>query len=189
VRPRNSSVDQPEDSDAEEQTPEAVEEEPDEIDYSDLVAEVEEALERERLHVPEPPVDDPPMLPYDYSKVSDADLQSLHAQFSSFAYRANYLLMRDDRIAHIAKMQADEMARELLVATAKYDDHGKERKVSFIEAEIESTAALKKLRSIQRRHEIFAQAHRRERDSYSKLVESMSRLESMRHNVWERSSR
>lgn len=158
-----------------------------EIDYSDLVEQVEETLKKDRLHVPEPPTDDPPKLPYDYSKVSDDQLHSLHSVFTSFAYRANYLLQRDERIAALAKMKADEIARELLVAIAKYDEKGHEKKVSLLEAEVESSPKIKDLRKIQRKHEIFATAHRQERDSYAKLVESMSRLETMRQNQWDRS--
>lgn len=157
--------------------------------YPDLVAEVEEELRRNRLHVPEPPTEEAPRLPYDYSKLTDSELQSLHTVFSSYAYRASYLLMLHERAAMIAKMHADELHRELLVSIAKYDDKGKERKITVLEAEIESTPLIKRLRRDQRKHEIFAAAHRQERDSYNKLVESMSRLETMRQNEHERSRR
>lgn len=160
-----------------------------ELNYDDLIEQVEEELREKRLHVPPPPQDKAPEIPYDYSRITDAELHSLHAIFSMFAYRANYLLMRDERIAVVTKQAADEMARELLVAAEKYDHKGHEKRVALLEAEIEADPDVKKLRKIQRKHEIFATAHRQERDSYLKLVESMSRLETMRQNEWERSRR
>lgn len=158
------------------------------IDYSDLVSDVEAAVARERLHLPQPPTEDAPILPFDYSQISDGELKALHSTFSAYAYYADFQLMKHERIAAAARQRADEMAVELLAAAAKSDEAGRERKVTFIEAEIEATPAVAGLRVIQRRHEIFAQAHRRERDSYYKLVESMSRLESMRHQEWQRSA-
>lgn len=161
----------------------------DELEYGDLIVQVEQELAEHRLHVPEPPTENPPEIPYDYSRVSDGELRSLHSQFSMFAYRANYLLMRDERIAAVTRQAADDLSREILVLHQKYDEKGKEKRVAVIEAEIEQDENVKKLRKIQRKHEIFATAHRQERDSYNKLVESMSRLESMRQNEWERSRR
>ena len=73
-----------------------------------------------------------------------------------------------------------------LVAAAKYDEKGKEVRVTFLEAEIEDDENVKLWRRRQRKHEAFASALRSERDSYSKLLEGFSRHESMRQDEWQR---
>lgn len=158
-------------------------------DYADLIAEVEAQIASERLHAPEPPTEAAPVLPYDYSRVSDKDIRELHGAFGAFAYYADTRVQLHERIAAHARQQADEIARELLIAVANYDEKGKERRLTQIEAEIESTPAVAELRTIQRRHETLAASHRRERDSYNRTVEFLSRQESMRHNEFLRSQR
>lgn len=159
------------------------------IDYSDLIAEVEAQISRERLHAPEPPTDPAPQLPYDLTSVSDGDLRALHSTFSAYAYYADTRVLRHEAIAMHARQQADDIVRELLLTVANYDDKNHERRMTFITAEVESSPHVVALRGIQRRHEIFAEAARRERDGYHKLVESLSRQESMRHNEWLRAQK
>lgn len=154
--------------------------------YQQLVAEAQEAIRHERLHVPAPPTEQPPEVPWDWTKISDQELQRLHSTFHGFAYYTDYKLSRENRIALMCKQAADEMARELLVAAAKYDEKGKEVRVTFLEAEIEDDENVKLWRRRQRKHEAFASALRSERDSYSKLLEGFSRHESMRQDEWQR---
>lgn len=159
------------------------------IDYSDLIREVEAEISRDRLHVPQPPTDEAPVFPYDVSRVSDKELRDLHHAFSAYAYFADTRVLRHEAIATRARQQADDIVRELLLTVAQYDDKNHERRMTFITAEVESSPHVVALRSIQRRHEIFAEAARRERDGYHKLVEGLSRQESMRQNEWLRAQK
>lgn len=159
------------------------------IDYSDLIAEVEAEIGRERLHTPQPPTEDAPALPYDVSRVSDGELRNLHHAFGAYAYYADTRVLRHEAIAARARQQADDIVRELLLTVAQYDEKNHERRMTFITAEVESKPHVVALRKIQRRHEIFAEAARRERDGYHKLVEMLSRQESMRHNEWLRAQK
>lgn len=159
------------------------------IDYSDLIAEVEAEILRDRLQTPEPPTEAAPVLPYDFSRVADKEIRELHGAFGAFAYFADTRVLRHEAIAARCRQQADDIVRELLLAVAQYDDKNHERRMTFITAEVESSPHALALRSIQRRHEIFAEAARRERDGYHKLVETLSRQESMRHNEWLRAQK
>ncbi len=154
--------------------------------YRELVRIVKGEQRAEHLHYPEPPTEPAPELPYDWNKLSDEQVRSLHSIFSSFAYRVGKLVTEEEQISLRCKQQADEMARELTLAAAKYDDHNKERKVAFIEAEVESSPDVKAWRRRQRRHEANASAFRQQRDGYHKLVEALSRHETMRDNEWVR---
>ena len=69
----------------------------------------------------------------------------------------------------------------------KYDEQNKEKRVATIDAEIEQDKAVKKWRRRQRIHDTYANAYRQERDSYVKVVDTLSRLETMRNNEFERS--
>ena len=160
--------------------------EPDDV-YQRLVADAEEEIRQQRMHIPEPPADAAPEIPWDWTKLSDAELQRLHSTFHGFAYYVDYRYSRESRIALACKQAADEMARELLVAAAKYDEKGKEIRVTFLEAEIEADENVKLWRYRQRRHEAFASALRSEREGYFKLLEGLSRHESMRTDEWQRS--
>lgn len=155
--------------------------------YDDVIASIEEQLQRERLHIPEPPTEAAPELPWDWTRMTDAELQRFHGIFSAYAYRVSYLLAREDRIALHWKAAADELSQKLIVAADKYDEKGKEVKVTFLEAEIANDEHVQRHRRRQRKHEAFASAYRSERDSYMKLVEALSRQETLRHNEWERS--
>lgn len=152
------------------------------IDYSDLIAEVEARIAAERIHVPAPPEGSPVVMPYAIANVSDTELRELHHAFGAYAYYAEYRVQRHEAIAQRARQQADDIVRELLLVVAQYDDRNHERRMTFITAEVESSPHVVALRAIQRRHEVFAEAARRERDSYHKNVEFLSRQESMRHN-------
>lgn len=161
--------------------------EPDKGDPDDLIQLVEDELRRERLTIPEPPAEELPEIPWDWTKVSLEEIQKLHGAYSNAAFYKNFQLQREERLARHYKDQADETHRELLVASAKYDEKGKEKKVTVLEAEIENTDGVKIPRRRQRLHEIYATAARQERDSYNKLVESLSRLHTMRKDEWEMS--
>lgn len=156
-------------------------------DFDELIKHVEEELERERLVVPKPPEEEIPEIPWDWTKISAADLQKLYMFYSNLAYYKSYRLSRDERLALHCKQAADELHRDLLNATDKYDENNKQRTMTLLEAEVESDPEVKKWRRRQRQYETFASAARQERDSYNKIVESMSRVETMRHNEWERS--
>lgn len=164
------------------------------IDDSDLdeaekkLAEyVEQELKDELLHTPQPPETEIPDLPWDWTQLSDAELQKFYGIYSASAYYKNWQAQRDERMAAHWREAANELHNTLLVAADKYDDNGKQKTMTLLEAEIESDENVKKFRRRQRKHETFASAHKRERDSMNKLVESLSRLESMRHQEWERS--
>jgi hypothetical protein len=157
--------------------------EPSDDEYQKLVLDVEQEIAGQRMHTPEPPADAAPELPWDWTKLSDQELQRLYSTFAGFAYYVDYRWARDQRISLLCKLAADEMARALLVGSS----HGKDVKVTILEAEIEQDENVKTWRKRQRRHEIFASAHRSERDSYYKLLEQLSRHESMRMDEWQRS--
>jgi hypothetical protein len=152
--------------------------------YRQLVGDVTEEFKRERVHIPEPPTEVAPQVPWDWTKISDQELQRLHSTFSGFGYYVDYKLARESRIALHCKQIADELGRTLLIAVAK--EHAKSTPVSILEAEVESDENVKLWRRRQRRHDAFASALRSERDSYYKLLEALSRHESMRMDEWQR---
>jgi hypothetical protein len=153
--------------------------------YRKLAAAVDEELQRERVDIPKPPQDDPPELPWRWAEISDQDLQDFHMQYASLAYYKSYRRSREDRIAFHCKEAADQIARALMVDLPKDKDF----KVTVAEATIESDSRVKKWRKLQKRHEQMAHQARQEMESYYKLVEALSRLESMRHNAFERGRR
>lgn len=160
-----------------------------EIDYTDLVRLIETELTAERVHTPEPPVETAPQLPWDWTKMTDGELQKFHGMFSAIAYYKNYVLAREERIGLACKMAADELHNELMIRLPKYDERDKEKRVALIEAEVENDENIRKWRRRQRKHETFAAAHRHERDSIARLVEALSRHETMRHDEWERAGK
>lgn len=157
--------------------------------YQRLIDIVDKELEAERLDVPSPPIEEIDELPWRWSEISDQALQDFHMQYASLAYFKSYARTRDERIAMKAKEAAEEIKNTMLINADKYDEKGKPRTVTIIEAEIESDDRVKRWRKLQRRHEQFALAAKSEMESYLKLVEALSRLESMRHNAWERGRR
>jgi hypothetical protein len=156
-------------------------------DYQRLIKTVDEDLERERIHKAKPPEEEIPDLPWDWTKMSDKELQKFHGIYSALAYYKSYQMSRDERLALHCKAAADELHNALLVAAEKIDEHGKEKRVATLEAEIESDENVIAWRRRQRKHETYAASHRNERDSISKIVEALSRHETMRQDEWERS--
>jgi hypothetical protein len=53
--------------------------------------EAEDIVRKENLPIP-PEVEQPPTLPFDLSKLSDAELRSLHGQFHAVLCRANWVI-------------------------------------------------------------------------------------------------
>ena len=155
--------------------------------YDELIADVEAELGEQRLHVPPPlPPGEQPDLPFDLTTLSDKELQQFHGYFTAYVYRTNHLLMREEAKARKCKDAAEELARDLLVAAEKYDEHDKAKTMTILEAEVESDPEVIKWRKRQRKHDTFATSYRSERDSYLRVVEALSRQESMRQNEWER---
>jgi hypothetical protein len=156
--------------------------------YRKLIEIVERELKNERLDgIPKPPEEEPPTLPWKWADVKNQQLQDMHMQFASFAYYKGYVRSRDERIAMHCKEAADELSNKLLVKMDKYDAKGKEIRVTILEAEIASDPNVKRWRKLQRKHEALAAQAKQEQESYGKLVEALSRLETMRHNAFERS--
>jgi hypothetical protein len=155
--------------------------------YRKLIEIVERELKNERLDgIPKPPQEDAPTLPWKWADVTNGELQDMHMQFAAFAYYKGYVRARDERIAMHCKEAADELYNKLLVSAPKYDEKGKEIRVTILEAEISSDDNVKRWRKLQRKHEALATQAKQEQESYGKLVEALSRLETMRHNAWER---
>jgi hypothetical protein len=96
-------------------------------------------------------------------------------------------LLREDRVALECKRAADELANELLKAIDKYDDKGKHKTLTLLEKEVEADPHVLNWRRLQYKHDAFTASARRERDSLYKLVESLSRFETMRQQEWQRS--
>lgn len=154
--------------------------------YRALIEGVERELEAERVHLPSPPSEPIPDLPFRWADISNSDLHDFHMQYAAAAYYKSYIVSRDDRIAIHCKNAADELHRELLNAATKIDEKGKPIPVTVLEAQVEGDPNVKSWRKRQRKHEAFAISAKRELDSYHKLVEALSRMESMRHQAWER---
>lgn len=159
----------------------------DEKTYHAILETVEQELAADRKHVPEPPADEAPELPWDWTKASDTEIQSLYSYYSLLAYYKSFVLSRDERVALECKRAADELANELLKATDRYDEKGKEKKVTLLEAEVEADPHVANWRRLQKKHEAYCASARRERNSLYKLVESLSRFETMRQQEWQRS--
>jgi hypothetical protein len=155
--------------------------------YDELLADVEERIRAERLHVPQQLPEERPELPFDMTTLSDRELQALYSAFTAYSYRSAYLLTVEEAKARRCREAADEIARYLLVNAKKYDEHDKAKTMTILEAEVESDENVKKWRARQRKHDSFAHFFRQERDSYNRCVDSLSRLETMRHNEFERS--
>lgn len=157
--------------------------------YRKVVNDVVDQLGNERAHTPSPPSEDPPELPWKWADISDSDLHDLHMQFASLAYWTSYRQTKEERIGIHCKQAADELRQTLILKQDKYDEKNKPITVTVLEAQAESDPNVKAWRKRQHKHEQFALAAKRELESYHKLVESLSRLETMRHNGWERARR
>lgn len=155
--------------------------------YHSIIQKVENELVKDRRHVPDPPEDDVPQLPWDWTKASDSEIQRLYSYYSLLAYHKSFVLLREDRVALECKRAADELANELLKAIEKYDDKGKHKTLTLLEKEVEADPHVLNWRRLQYKHDAFTASARRERDSLYKLVESLSRFETMRQQEWQRS--
>ena len=155
--------------------------------YHLIIQKVEDELAKDRRHVPDPPEDDVPQLPWDWTKASDSEIQRLYSYYSLLAYHKSFVLLREDRVALECKRAADELANELLKAIEKYDDKGKHKTLTLLEKEVEADPHVLNWRRLQYKHDAFTASARRERDSLYKLVESLSRFETMRQQEWQRS--
>lgn len=154
----------------------------------ELARAIEETLKRERLHVPPPIEAETPELPFDLTEVPDRELRRLYSNFTALAYRVSYLLMIEEAKARNFKDRSDELYQELLVRAEKVDhDTERPKTLDVLRAEIEQDPNIKKWRRKQRTHESFALAYRHEMQSYYKVLESLSRLASMRQQEFERS--
>lgn len=158
----------------------------DEKTYHAILETVEQELAADRKHVPEPPADEAPELPWDWTKASDTEIQSLYSYYSLLAYYKSFVLTREERVALECKRAADELANELLKVTDKYDAKGKDKKITLLEAEVEADPNVANWRRLQKKHEAYCASARRERNSLYKLVESLSRFETMRQQEWQR---
>lgn len=155
--------------------------------YHQLLGAIDSELKDDRRHVPEPPADDAPQLPWDWTKSSDIEIQSLYSYYSLLAYHKSFVLTREERVALECKRAADELAGELLKAIDKYDEKGKHKTITLLESEVETDPNVSNWRKLQRKHEAYCASARRERNSLYKLVESLSRFETMRQQEWQRS--
>ena len=157
-------------------------------DYRDLMVTAEREVVEQRSHVPPaPPKDEDFDLPFDYTTLSDKQLQMFYGIYTALAYHTNYRVLVEEARARACREAATELANNLLVNADKYDDHDKQKTMTILEAEVNSDENVKLWKKRQRKHEAFAHAFKNERDGYNKIVESLSRLETMRHNEFERS--
>lgn len=159
----------------------------DEKTYHAILEIVESELAEDRKHVPEPPADEAPELPWDWTKASDTEIQSLYSYYSLLAYYKSFVLTREERVALECKRAADELVNALMKTANKYDEKGKEKRVTVLESEIEADPNVANWRRLQRKHEAYCASARRERNSLYKIVEQLSRFETMRQQEWQRS--
>jgi hypothetical protein len=150
-------------------------------DYADAIDAVLERLRAERLHVPAAIEVEPPELPFDLTQIADVELQRLHSAFTSYEYRSNFLLLVEEGIEQLCRQAADEIVEAII---AENDDH--KMAVTVLEARAEQDDNVKLWRHRQRKHAHYAQAMRKERNGYEKLLERLSRLEAMRQGEFER---
>ena len=154
--------------------------------YDDLMESIDAEIKRENLHIPPKLPEERPKFPEDLTTISAQDLQQLYMAFAGYAYRTNYLLTRQEHMAMRCKEALTELTNALLVQYDKYDEHGKQKTMTILEAEVSQDENVKTWRRRHRKHEQFAHFYRSERDAYQRYVESLSRLETMRHNEFER---
>lgn len=122
-------------------------------------------------------------IPFDWTTLTDKQVQKFYGLYAALAYRAGFEMLMEEAKARVCKEAADELHAYLLTQS----DEDKYKSLTMLEAEIVQDENLKLWRSRARRHDAAAKNHRNERDAYSKIVESLSRLETMRDNEWNRS--
>lgn len=154
--------------------------------YDDLMDSIDAEIKRENMHIPPKLPEDKPKFPEDLTTISAQDLQQLYMAFAGYAYRTNYLLTRQEQMAMKCKEAVSELTNALLVQFDKYDEHGKQKTMTILEAEVSQDENVKTWKRRHRKHEQFAHFYRSERDAYQRYVDALSRLETMRHQEWER---
>ena len=141
-----------------------------------------------RAHEPTEPTEKPEELPFDWTTLSDLQLfQRQYGTHNALAYWVTHKMMVEEAIARRCRQAQHELKMELMIAVDTYDSHDKQRTMTLIEAEIENDPTYKSWRRRKDRHEHSANVHRQERDALNKLVEGLSRLETMRDNEFQRS--
>lgn len=156
----------------------------DDVAYRTLREGVERQLVQERLQVPKPPTEEVPDLPWHWHDISSQDLHNFYGYYSAMGYYKSYIVSREERLAMHCRSAADELAGALLVKMGAVKD----AKVTLIQAQIESDEHVKTWRKRQRKHELFAAQAKREMESYQKLTEQLSRMETMKQNAYLRST-
>jgi hypothetical protein len=145
-------------------------------------------VDSQRQVIPRPPTDDPKLVPADWTNLSDKQLQELYSQYAALAFYSSYQLQVEERRAFHARQAVHELKNELRVHIEKNDEN-KKRSAGSIEAEVETDQNVKLWLRAQREHEMNANAHRQERDSYIRVVDSLSRFATLRHDEWQRSGK
>ena len=156
-------------------------------DYELMLKFVQDELLGENFHVPKKLPEEKTELPFDLTTLSDRELHAVYGQFSVYAYAASYRMILEEARARKCGHAADEIHKYLLTSAEKYDSQNKPKTMTILEAEIEQNVDIKFWRKAQQKHALFGQVYKNERDSYNRLVESLSRLETMRQNEFLRS--
>jgi hypothetical protein len=124
---------------------------------------IEEELDAERLVKAEKLPDDvDTKLPWDWSEMSNKQLQRLHGVYSAMVLYKREQQTLDERKEMFCKGYADDLHNAMMLSVEKYDEREKEKRVALLEAEIESDETVKLWRRRQRRHATFAAAHKNE---------------------------
>lgn len=152
-------------------------------DHDELLSVVHDLIAREKLHVPPQIEADPIELPYDLTTVSDKQLQKLFSAFNAYSYRTGYLLMVEEAAEMKCREAADEIVQAYIASSSSEDADT----VTQLKAQAEQHPEVHRWRRHQKRHGILGSSLRKERDSYDKVCERLSRLETMRHDEFERS--
>jgi hypothetical protein len=153
-----------------------------------LIEKIEDELRRERADgIPKPPTETLPDLPWEWGEISNEQLQNYHMQYAAWAFYKSYQRTKHERVAIHARQAAEELTHKKRLEISNYDDHNKEKKVGLIEAEIAQDETIKRWRRMQAKYDRMSISARQELDALHKMVESLSRLETMRMNSWERS--
>lgn len=143
------------------------------------VQEAMATIEREHLPIP-PDIEDPYRLPNDVSKVSDADLHSLHARAHAVEARVNWLISEwEDTEADYEKLIKDQIriATENLPESEEGKRLTKVRKEELVESDLE----LVRLRAALQDHQRGLRKFKVIRDNAHRDCERLSRQWSYRY--------
>lgn len=160
---------------------ESDEEAGDDPHYDELIQGVEDALERERLAVPQRPPEDRVEIPFDLTELSDRELRQHYAASRAYFARARYVASLEGRKASACGHIADEKRDELITSLPRIDEETKKEKTAtLLKAQAEGDDTVKLWRRRQRKHGEVAAAMRDEADIYEKDLEALSRDWTMR---------